>query len=249
MGFAKVALICLLFSLLILNTLTAQNITFFPQTDTLLVQDGCTGAVIVCSLSASNAQDSIIISPGFNTSLLFHNNSGQWQYTEQCYFLVQDSSDQYDYELWYIPQGVLPYFQQVPFDSSFEAWDEYFLLTLIVNSQGLPVDSLSQQCKAEFGLAIPEDPGPLPETVHLYPNYPNPFNASTNISYYLPFSAEVNISIHNITGQLIKRLVREKQGAGNHFIKWDADQLNSGVYFIHLESGNFRSVQKCILVK
>ena len=205
--------------------------------------------MIVCTLSASNAQDSITISPGFNTSLLFHNNSGQWQYTEQCYFLVQDSSDQYDYELWYFPQGALPYFQQIPFDSSFEAWDEYFLLTLIVNSQGLPVDSLSQQCKAEFGLAIPEYPDPLPETVHLYPNYPNPFNTATTINYFLPTSAQVNISVYNIAGQFVANLSSEKQSAGNYFIKWDADQLNSGVYFIHLESGNFRSVQKCILVK
>ncbi len=234
---------------LCLPSLFAQNIIFTPETDTLLVQDGCTGAVIICILSSSNAQDSIIISPGFNTSLLYHNNSGQWQYTDQCYFLLQDSSDQYDYELWYLPQGVLPYFQQVTFDSSFETWDEHFLLTLVVKSQGIPVDSLSQQCRAEFGLAIPNDPDPLPATVQLFPNYPNPFNATTTIAYYLPAGAEVNLSIYNIAGQLMTNLIREKKVTGDHFIKWDASQYNSGVYFIHLESGNFRSVQKCILVK
>jgi len=247
--FIKDTLIIIILFLLLHNIPKAQDITFSPQTDTLLVQDGCTGAVIICSLSSGNAQDTIIISPVFNTALLFHNNSRQWQYTDKCYFLVQDSSGQYDYELWYFPQGVLPYFQQVPFDSSFEAWDEHFLLTLIVKSQGLPVDSLSQQCKAEFGLAIPEDPGPLPETVQLYPNYPNPFNATTTITYFLPTTAQVNISVYNIAGQFVVNLIRQKQAAGNHFIKWDTDELNSGVYFIHLETGNFKSVQKSILVK
>lgn len=249
MRFVRVTFISLLFSLPLLNALHAQNITFSPESDTILVRDDCSAPIIICTLKSANTLDSIIISPGFSSSLLTYNNSGQWQFIDKCYFLVQDISDQYNYELWYIPQGLLPYFQQIPFDSSFETWERHFLLTLVVKSQGNPIDSLNQQFKAEYGLGIPDDQKVLPATARLYLNYPNPFNATTTISYYLPGSAMVDVSIYNISGQIITNLIGEKQVAGNYSVKWNASRLSSGIYFIHLKSDNFRFVQKCILAK
>jgi hypothetical protein len=247
--FIRVDFISLFFSLSFLDVLQAQNITFSPESDTILVVDGCSGSIIRCSLNSDNTLDSIIISPGFNSFLLAYNNSGQWQDIDKCYFLVQDTSDQYDYELWYTPQGVLPYFQQVPFDSSFETLARHFFLTLVVKSQENAVDSLSQQFKTEYGLGIPDDQKILPATVQLYPNYPNPFNATTTIPYYLPGSAIVDVLIYNISGQLMTSLIRAKQTTGNYSVKWNANQLSLGIYFIYLEIDNFRIVQKCILAK
>ena len=56
----------------------------------------------------------------------------------------------------------------------------------------------------------------LPQNFRLYQSYPNPFNPATTIHYDLSDDSFVNISIYNIQGQLVTKLVNEKQSAGNH---------------------------------
>jgi hypothetical protein len=75
---------------------------------------------------------------------------------------------------------------------------------------------------------------PLPDRqVHLKP-FPNPFNASTNISYALEQRARVRLDIYNVLGQYIGTLYDGIQEAGNHNLNWNADGLASGVYYINL---------------
>ena len=80
-------------------------------------------------------------------------------------------------------------------------------------------------------------------------NTPNPAKNYTIISYNLPDNANVQLYIHNVNGQLIKTLLEEKQTAGKHQIKWNTDNLLSGIYFYTLKTENNIVTKKCIINK
>lgn len=85
-------------------------------------------------------------------------------------------------------------------------------------------------------------------------NYPNPFNPSTNIVYSLAKASDVKLSVYNVLGKQVATLVSENQAAGEYTVNWNAlnDQgmrVASGFYFYKLEAGEFKSVQKMLLLK
>jgi len=80
-------------------------------------------------------------------------------------------------------------------------------------------------------------------------NYPNPFNPMTNISFTLPKATNVKLVVYNAIGEHIKTLVNEYKQAGNYEVKFDASNLSSGVYFYRLETPNYTSTKKLILMK
>jgi len=80
-------------------------------------------------------------------------------------------------------------------------------------------------------------------------NYPNPFNPSTEIRYSLPQTGMVTLQVYDITGRLISTLVNENQVAGNHQVRFDAQNLSSGMYVYRLQSGSFTQTRKMILIK
>ncbi|MFQ5630988.1 MAG: T9SS type A sorting domain-containing protein, partial [bacterium] len=88
----------------------------------------------------------------------------------------------------------------------------------------------------------------------LLPNYPNPFNPSTNIRFVLPNTAHVSIKIYDTLGRHLRTLVDEPLSAGVHSRMWDGrDKTNSalasGVYFVHMQAGVFSDVRKVALTK
>lgn len=83
-----------------------------------------------------------------------------------------------------------------------------------------------------------DDNTSLPGGFKAYPNYPNPFNASTTISFELQYTQNVKISIYNLKGQLVQNIVDSHFYPGYHSIKWDAVDLPSGVYLYKIEAGD-----------
>lgn len=99
-----------------------------------------------------------------------------------------------------------------------------------------------------------DDQSTIPEQFALYQNYPNPFNPSTVISFDLPKSVRVTISILNILGQEIDRPVDQAFSAGTHQVEWDSRDhygrpLASGVYFYRLSCDDFTETRKLVLVR
>jgi len=80
-------------------------------------------------------------------------------------------------------------------------------------------------------------------------NYPNPFNNSTVINYYVSAENEINLTVYNAKGEIVRKLFNGKQSSGNHAINFNADGLNSGVYYIRLKSKASVQTTKCLLVK
>ncbi|MBU0712310.1 T9SS type A sorting domain-containing protein [bacterium] len=88
-----------------------------------------------------------------------------------------------------------------------------------------------------------------PNVYKMYSNFPNPFNPITTIKYDIPKISHVTITIFNIDGQIIDRLVDQKQNAGLYTIMWNASNCSSGVYFYQIKADGFQQVRKCLLIK
>ena len=88
-----------------------------------------------------------------------------------------------------------------------------------------------------------------PRELELHQNFPNPFNPETTISFYLPESEEVKLSVFNIVGQPIAVLVNGTLSAGEKHYEWDASDRPSGMYIYQLEVGNRVMTRKMTLVK
>jgi hypothetical protein len=88
-----------------------------------------------------------------------------------------------------------------------------------------------------------------PISSKLLPNYPNPFNPTTNIPYTLSSISKVNITVYNILGQRIKTLVNTQQQPGTYQVKFNADNLSSGIYFIRMIAEGRVMTRKMLLIK
>lgn len=89
----------------------------------------------------------------------------------------------------------------------------------------------------------------LPETYSLSQNYPNPFNPTTTIKYSVANAGFVNLKVFDILGRQVMELVNRQQDKGNYTLSFDGSNLSTGVYFYKLESGNFTSIKKMMLIK
>jgi endoglucanase len=89
----------------------------------------------------------------------------------------------------------------------------------------------------------------LPTSFELKQNYPNPFNPSTMIQFQLPARTFVTLKVYDILGREVALLLSETKEAGNHEVKFSSFNLPSGVYVYLLDSENFSSVRKMLLLK
>ncbi len=89
----------------------------------------------------------------------------------------------------------------------------------------------------------------LPENFALYPNYPNPFNSTTNIRFSLPEKQEVRLEVYDVIGRRVQVLINDEQPAGWHTVQFDASRLASGVYIYRMTTENNVSSHKMTIVK
>jgi len=94
-----------------------------------------------------------------------------------------------------------------------------------------------------------EQAAEIPMQFTLSPNFPNPFNASTTISYTLPERTEVMLDIYDILGRKVTTLIDRRQSTGYHQAIWRADDLASGMYFYKLQAGEYSQSKKMLLMK
>jgi hypothetical protein len=97
--------------------------------------------------------------------------------------------------------------------------------------------------------------GPIPKSIMLFSNYPNPFNPVTKIEYQLPEAAKVTLKVCDMLGREVATLVEEKKNAGYHSATFDGSRFSSGVYFTRFvvtpQEGNkpFVQVKKMLMLK
>jgi photosystem II stability/assembly factor-like uncharacterized protein len=88
----------------------------------------------------------------------------------------------------------------------------------------------------------------IPEGIALLQNYPNPFNPSTTIRYGMPRASDVTLTVHNVLGQEVASLVKERKNAGYHEAVFRADGMASGVYVYVLRAGGSVATSTMILL-
>jgi hypothetical protein len=125
---------------------------------------------------------------------------------------------------------------------------QFYLTT--VNQQGLESDPSEV---IEFDSVDTDDDLPILVT-DLKGNFPNPFNPETKIEFQLSDPDFVELTVFNIKGQLVRKLVFKEMEAGSYFVTWDgrddsSKTVASGIYFYRMQAGEFDSVKKMILLK
>ena len=89
----------------------------------------------------------------------------------------------------------------------------------------------------------------LPTKFVVYPNYPNPFNPTTIIRFFIPKISDVKLVVYDIQGKVVDTLIDEKLSTGNYLIHFDGTNLTSGTYFYVLNSNSGQYVGKMMLIK
>jgi protocatechuate 3,4-dioxygenase beta subunit len=122
-------------------------------------------------------------------------------------------------------------------------------------SQGMPVNddveiNLTLQTQTS---TVPAD-SPLPRSVRLIGNYPNPFNPQTAIRFALPEAAHVTLTVYNGRGEQVRQIADQLYPAGEHQVLWTGRDgsgfpVSSGIYLVELKTEQSSQFRKMILVR
>ncbi len=88
-----------------------------------------------------------------------------------------------------------------------------------------------------------------PNEYKLSPNYPNPFNPTTRISFTIPKKGHVTLIVYSILGQKVATLVNGIKQPGSYEVNFNGSKLSSGIYFYRLTTGQNVQTKKMILLK
>jgi len=139
---------------------------------------------------------------------------------------------------------------QVQVDPPYPGWLGSDTVTFIVTDEGGKSDTTS----AVF--TVDDDPSSLagwhdnyPQKFTLLPNFPNPFNPSTTITYGLSKNSDVQIEIFNMLGQRVYQKTEANMARGYHTFKLNASGWSSGVYLYRISAENKTITRKMVLVR
>jgi ligand-binding sensor domain-containing protein len=101
--------------------------------------------------------------------------------------------------------------------------------------------------------ALPE-PNIILKSFTLYQNHPNPFNANTCLSYTLNTTGQVELSIYNLLGKEVRKLVHDFKSTGEYSVLWDAkdnqgEEVSSGIYLAKLKFNQSQQLIKLSLIR
>ena len=102
--------------------------------------------------------------------------------------------------------------------------------------------------------AVDPDEMITPLAFHVSRNYPNPFNPITTFRVTTAEQSKLEVSVYDVSGRLVNRLINDNMDAGIHTVQWDGRNQSgyfvpAGVYFLQVISGENQHVQKMALIK
>ncbi len=98
-------------------------------------------------------------------------------------------------------------------------------------------------------VSVNEPKDDQPKSFELLGSYPNPFNSTATIKYYIPKATNVKIEIYNLIGNKVKELFSGRQESGYHHVLWEASNTASGAYYCRMSTPEVVKTIKLVLVK
>jgi hypothetical protein len=124
------------------------------------------------------------------------------------------------------------------------------------DSTQVSTDSLAKliNATATYVRDISDQIATLPKKFELNQNFPNPFNANTQIRFSVPKASHVKLEVYDILGRKVKTLADENMTAGYKQVVWDGknqsgDKVASGVYFYRIKATDFTTTKRMVLLK
>lgn len=122
---------------------------------------------------------------------------------------------------------------------------------------GNPASPLDpDQTRADMGYiyfphpdGFPPQSGGSPQTFGIITAYPNPFNSSSRLDFYLPVQTRGELAIYNSAGQRIRLIKQGWFDEGFNQFDWNASQAGSGIYYAILSTANGKWVRSLCLIK
>jgi hypothetical protein len=123
----------------------------------------------------------------------------------------------------------------------------------VAQGKSPPVAMVSDTTSVEVTPTFAGDDVPAYRTA-LYPNEPNPFNPGTLVRYSLKRKSPVSVRVYDVRGSLVRTLIDGVRPAGMHEVMWNGRNgegraVSSGVYFLRMETPDYRFTRKAILLK
>ncbi len=112
----------------------------------------------------------------------------------------------------------------------------------------LAIGSLASLANSDLVTSVSSEKKPAASGLEIN-NYPNPFNASTEIIYTVPAAGGATIKIYNLLGRKVADIKDGYHSAGKHRVLFNAVNLPSGIYLYVLHSGGKSITKKMILLK
>ena len=100
-----------------------------------------------------------------------------------------------------------------------------------------------------FVTSINKEDSSLPNSFGLSQNYPNPFNPTTKITYSIPITSNVMITVYDVSGKEVVTIENCQKKAGTYTLLFNAEKLASGVYYYNLTANEFSSTKKFVILK
>lgn len=90
----------------------------------------------------------------------------------------------------------------------------------------------------------------LPSEFALYPAFPNPFNSTTTLRFGLDRETNVSLTVFDVTGRQVATLVNNQRlSAGEHNLRFEANGLASGLYFVNLKDNTRSQTQRLLYIR
>ena len=122
----------------------------------------------------------------------------------------------------------------------------YYYVVSAIDFHGNESDYSSEVSATVVGI---ENSGLIPMEFVLNQNFPNPFNPETTISYQLPESAIVTISVYDISGRLVETIYSDTQAPGYYSVHWKPSSQSTGVYIARIEAGEYSQMIRMLFLK
>ncbi len=166
------------------------------------------------------------------------------------YTIYKEQADSEDPSFFTIQKATLWHWNTLDTVDARERQRSHLIAAIQGNENPFVLDT-SLVGRAFFGVTQIAQPAVPVNNFQLESNFPNPFNGSTTITYYVPHPTSVTLTVVNIVGQPIATLHSGYQDSGWHRLRWDARNdagypIPGGIYFVVLTAEQVRLVQKMI---